>query len=70
VGVGTCNHLGCQNLNLKLKWQQKYNNEKMHTLNEHTWGHKTLGRSPTLTQNIHYFKMKVIKLKKCELLPH
>jgi len=59
VGIDTCNHLGCQNLNLKLKWQQKDNNEEIHTLNEHTWGHKILWGSPILTKITKYFKKKV-----------
>ncbi len=70
MGVDTCNHLGCQNLNLKLKWQQKYNNEKIHTLNEHTWGHKTLWGSPTLAKKHWLLQKEGKKFKGFELPPH
>jgi hypothetical protein len=63
MGIDTCNHLGCQNLKLKLKWQQKDKNKKIDTLNKHTWGHKTLWASPTLAKKIDYFKKKVKSLK-------
>ncbi len=41
---------------------------KKYTLNEHTWGHKTSWRSPTLAKNIDQNEGK--KFKSFELPPH
>jgi hypothetical protein len=51
-------------LKLKLKWQQKDNHEKTHTLNEHMWGHKTLWRNTTLAKKHWLIQKEGKKLKK------
>jgi hypothetical protein len=56
-------------LNLKLKWEQKDNHEKTHTLNEHTWGRKTLWKNTTLARKHWLIKKKVKSSKSLELPP-
>jgi len=55
MGANTYNHLGCQNSNLKLRLQQKDSHEGTHTMNEHTWGCKTLWINTTLAKKLIIF---------------